>query len=87
MEPAAGTLLVYTADDSNIHSVEEVTVGERSTLTMWFTLDAQHQEDTKVRGCLMLGWLGCYLRQIISVELLQRCHCRLPERWCAVIMP
>lgn len=41
-------LLVYTADDSNVHSVKEVTGGERSTLTMWFTLDPEHQEDRKV---------------------------------------
>jgi predicted 2-oxoglutarate/Fe(II)-dependent dioxygenase YbiX len=46
--PCAGTLLVYTADDSNIHSVEAVKAGERSTLTMWFTLLPEHQEDTKV---------------------------------------
>lgn len=48
VQPTAGSLLVYTADDSNVHSVEEVTAGERSTLTMWFTLDPDHQEDPKV---------------------------------------
>lgn len=48
LQPSAGMLLVYTADDSNVHSVEEVTRGERCTLTMWFTLDPQHQEDPKV---------------------------------------
>eukprot|EP00878_Enallax_costatus_P047130 GHUV01057534.1.p1 GENE.GHUV01057534.1~~GHUV01057534.1.p1 ORF type:complete len:186 (+),score=50.88 GHUV01057534.1:180-737(+) len=46
--PAAGTLLVYTADDRNVHRVEEVTAGERLTLTMWFTLDEAFQEDKKV---------------------------------------
>lgn len=52
VQPTAGSLLVYTADDSNVHSVEEVTAGERSTLTMWFTWDPDHQEDPKVRlGC------------------------------------
>jgi hypothetical protein len=46
--PQAGMLLVYTADDSNVHSVQEVTSGERSTLTMWFTLDPEQREDRKV---------------------------------------
>jgi hypothetical protein len=48
VQPSAGMLLIYTADDSNVHSVQEVTAGERSTLTMWFTLDPEHQEDKKV---------------------------------------
>jgi predicted 2-oxoglutarate/Fe(II)-dependent dioxygenase YbiX len=42
-------LLLYTADESNVHQVEPVTAGERATLTMWFTLDQEHQEDQKVR--------------------------------------
>jgi predicted 2-oxoglutarate/Fe(II)-dependent dioxygenase YbiX len=50
VQPSAGMLLIYTADDSNVHSVQEVTAGERSTLTIWFTLHPEHQEDKKVRA-------------------------------------
>jgi predicted 2-oxoglutarate/Fe(II)-dependent dioxygenase YbiX len=42
-------LLLYNADERNVHQVEPVTAGERATLTMWFTLDPDHQEDKKVR--------------------------------------
>lgn len=56
VEPAAGMLLIYTADDSNVHSVEEVTSGERSTLAMWFTMDPEHQEDKKVCGRCGVRW-------------------------------
>lgn len=48
ISPAAGTLLVYTADEGNVHRVEEVTAGQRLTLTMWFTLVNDFQEDAKV---------------------------------------
>ena len=48
ISPAAGMLLVYTADDRNVHGVEEVASGERLTFTMWFTLDEAFQEDKKV---------------------------------------
>jgi predicted 2-oxoglutarate/Fe(II)-dependent dioxygenase YbiX len=50
-------LLLYTADDSSVHSVEAVTSGERCTLTMWFTLLPEHQEDTKV--CVLTAGVGC----------------------------
>jgi hypothetical protein len=48
--PAAGSLLVFSADASNTHRVEPVTRGHRVTLTLWFTLDDAHQEDAKVGG-------------------------------------
>lgn len=62
--PQAGMLLAYTADDSNVHSVQEVTSGERSTLTMWFTLDPEQREDRKVCGrsvlvCAWRPWQPC----------------------------
>jgi predicted 2-oxoglutarate/Fe(II)-dependent dioxygenase YbiX len=60
--PSAGMLLLHTAGERNTHSVEEVTGGQRCTLTMWFTLDAEHQEDAKasrvglpVVACLCVG--------------------------------
>lgn len=49
VSPTAGTLLLYTADERNVHQVEEVPAGERLTMTMWFTLDEAYQEDSKVR--------------------------------------
>uniref|UniRef100_A0A1J3DNI5 Uncharacterized protein n=1 Tax=Noccaea caerulescens TaxID=107243 RepID=A0A1J3DNI5_NOCCA len=39
---------MYTADDRNIHSVDEVTDGERLTLAMWFSRDSSHDEDSKL---------------------------------------
>jgi hypothetical protein len=48
IEPQAGLLLLYSADESNIHCVEPVTEGERYTFTMWFTCSQEAQEDTKV---------------------------------------
>lgn len=39
---------MYTADDRNIHSVDEVTDGERLTLALWFTRDSSHDEDSKL---------------------------------------
>lgn len=50
--PIAGDVLIYTADDRNIHSVEEVLDGERLTLTLWFTRDSAHDEDTKLISLL-----------------------------------
>ncbi|KAK4786256.1 hypothetical protein SAY86_002945 [Trapa natans] len=46
--PSAGDLLIYTADSNNIHSVEEVTDGERLTLTLWFSRNSTHDEDMKL---------------------------------------
>nr|XP_043626231.1 uncharacterized protein LOC122597730 isoform X2 [Erigeron canadensis] len=46
--PMAGDALIYTADSRNIHSVEEITDGERLTLTLWFSRDKSHDEDIKL---------------------------------------
>ncbi|XP_076953611.1 uncharacterized protein LOC143627736 [Bidens hawaiensis] len=46
--PMAGDALIYTADSRNIHSVDEITHGERLTLTLWFTRDKSHDEDCKL---------------------------------------
>ncbi|KAL0700895.1 hypothetical protein Bca4012_057017 [Brassica carinata] len=48
LAPSAGDVIMYTADDRNIHSVDEVTDGERLTLAMWFTRDSSHDEDSKL---------------------------------------
>ncbi|KAG2311892.1 hypothetical protein Bca4012_026387 [Brassica carinata] len=34
--PSAGNVIMYTADDGDIHSVDEITDGKRLTLAMWF---------------------------------------------------
>ncbi|KAL7132244.1 hypothetical protein ABFS83_12G058700 [Erythranthe nasuta] len=46
--PMAGDVIIYTADDRNIHSVSEILKGERSTLTLWFTRNSSHDEDAKL---------------------------------------
>ncbi|KAG9457317.1 hypothetical protein H6P81_001825 [Aristolochia fimbriata] len=51
--PVAGDVLIYTADDRNIHSVDEIIEGERLTLTMWFTRDRAHDEDAKLLNMLL----------------------------------
>ncbi|KAG2328557.1 hypothetical protein Bca52824_011285 [Brassica carinata] len=33
--PSAGNVIMYTADDGDIHSVDEITDGKRLTLEMW----------------------------------------------------
>eukprot|EP01018_Ginkgo_biloba_P005108 Gb_04248 [translate_table: standard] len=43
-----GDAILYTADDRNVHCVDEITDGERCTLTMWFTRDSSHNEDVKL---------------------------------------
>ncbi|KAI3497972.1 hypothetical protein L1887_33635 [Cichorium endivia] len=50
--PMAGDVLIYTADNRNVHSVEEITDGERLTLTLWFTRDKSHDEDSKLISSL-----------------------------------
>ncbi|CAK9176621.1 unnamed protein product [Ilex paraguariensis] len=46
--PMAGDVVMYTADSKNIHSVDEITDGERITLTLWFSRDGSHDEDAKL---------------------------------------
>jgi hypothetical protein len=80
-------LLLYTADDSNVHQVEPVTAGERATLTMWFTLHQEHQEDAKVsssRGFALMKLIintdltlsSCKLEELTGVQGLS-CSCSL----------
>ncbi|XP_057495897.1 uncharacterized protein LOC130780901 isoform X1 [Actinidia eriantha] len=46
--PMVGDVVMYTADSRNIHSVDEITDGERLTLTLWFSRDGSHDEDAKL---------------------------------------
>ncbi|KAF3432058.1 hypothetical protein FNV43_RR26797 [Rhamnella rubrinervis] len=50
--PLGGDVLIYTADSRNIHSVGEISDGERLTLTLWFTRDCSHDEDAKLVSLL-----------------------------------
>ncbi|KAI3848346.1 hypothetical protein MKW98_005726 [Papaver atlanticum] len=59
--PVAGDLVIYTADSCNIHSVDEITEGERLTLTLWFTRDSSHDEDVKLISLLSQTLLSCSL--------------------------
>uniref|UniRef100_A0A0E0GJH2 Fe2OG dioxygenase domain-containing protein n=1 Tax=Oryza nivara TaxID=4536 RepID=A0A0E0GJH2_ORYNI len=45
-------VVIYTADNSNTHCVDEVTEGERLTLTLWFTRDSAYDEDPKLLSFL-----------------------------------
>ncbi|KAK6802271.1 hypothetical protein RDI58_000051 [Solanum bulbocastanum] len=54
----AGDVIMYTADDRNIHSVDEITEGERVTLTLWFSRDASYDEDPKLISSLSPDLLG-----------------------------
>lgn len=56
--PMAGDVIMYTADDQNIHSVDEITEGERITLTLWFSRDASFDEDPKLISSLSPPLLG-----------------------------
>ncbi|XP_074309528.1 uncharacterized protein LOC141644017 [Silene latifolia] len=46
--PMAGDLVMYSADDRNIHCVDEITDGERLTLTIWFSRNSSYDEDEKL---------------------------------------
>ncbi|KAJ4848926.1 hypothetical protein Tsubulata_036674 [Turnera subulata] len=50
--PMAGDVSIYTADDRNIHSVDEIIEGERLTLALWFTRNGDHDEDAKLISLL-----------------------------------
>ncbi|XP_022942569.1 prolyl 3-hydroxylase 1 isoform X1 [Cucurbita moschata] len=52
ISPLCGDCVMYTADSLNVHSVDEVTSGERLTLTLWFTRDSSHDEDAKLVSLL-----------------------------------
>ncbi|KAM7255352.1 hypothetical protein ACFE04_020593 [Oxalis oulophora] len=55
--PMPGDVAIYTADNHNIHSVDEVTHGERLTLTLWFSRDSNHDEDAKLISLLSQNML------------------------------
>ncbi|KAL1366525.1 hypothetical protein AAHE18_03G366600 [Arachis hypogaea] len=59
--PMAGDVLMYTADQRNIHSVDEITDGERLTLTLWFTRDGSHDEDDQASND-QFGFNICWAR-------------------------
>ncbi|XP_050233988.1 uncharacterized protein LOC126682381 [Mercurialis annua] len=50
--PMAGDVALYTADSTNVHSVDEIIEGERLTLTLWFSRDSTHDEDAKLISLL-----------------------------------
>ncbi|XP_051116440.1 uncharacterized protein LOC127241433 isoform X1 [Andrographis paniculata] len=50
--PMAGDAIMYTADNKNIHSVSEISEGERITLSLWFSRDSAHDEDAKILSSL-----------------------------------
>uniref|UniRef100_A0A7N0TG64 Prolyl 4-hydroxylase alpha subunit Fe(2+) 2OG dioxygenase domain-containing protein n=1 Tax=Kalanchoe fedtschenkoi TaxID=63787 RepID=A0A7N0TG64_KALFE len=56
--PTTGEVVIYTADSRNIHSVDEVLRGERLTLTLWFTRDRDHDEDSKLISLLSQSLLN-----------------------------
>ncbi|AEE34745.1 unnamed protein product [Arabidopsis thaliana] len=60
--PSAGDVIMYTADDRNIHSVDEVTDGERLTLALWFSRDSSHDEDSKLLSRLSQCFDVCVAR-------------------------
>lgn len=57
--PVAGDVVIYTADNRNVHCVTEVTEGERLTLTLWFTRDQAFDEDPKLLSFLSQTSLSC----------------------------
>ena len=44
-KPKKGSLLLFRSDDTCIHGVKPVLDGNRITLSMWFTLDEQYNEN------------------------------------------
>ncbi|CAL8995260.1 unnamed protein product [Prunus brigantina] len=55
--PSGGDVVIYTADSRNIHSVDEITDGERLTLALWFSRDATYDEDAKLITLLSQNFL------------------------------
>ncbi|BBG94619.1 2-oxoglutarate and Fe(II)-dependent oxygenase superfamily protein [Prunus dulcis] len=55
--PSGGDVVIYTADSHNIHSVDEITDGERLTLALWFSRDATYDEDAKLITLLSKNFL------------------------------
>ncbi|WCJ33675.1 2-oxoglutarate (2OG) and Fe(II)-dependent oxygenase superfamily protein [Euphorbia peplus] len=74
--PMAGLVAIYTADDLNVHSVDEIIDGERTTLTLWFSRDSTHDEDAKLISLLSENMLyssnnmpGLQLPMLASVNM------------------
>ncbi|KAL8137639.1 hypothetical protein V2J09_003640 [Rumex salicifolius] len=65
--PMAGDVIMYTADSRNVHLVDEITNGERLTLTLWFTRDANHDEDVKLLSHLSQSSLPCLHDELASL--------------------
>ncbi|CAN0876802.1 Prolyl 3-hydroxylase 1 [Linum grandiflorum] len=65
--PMAGAVSIYTADDCNVHSVDEILEGERLTLAMWFSRDSAYDEDAKLISLLSSNE-ACTARSV-SAEL------------------
>ncbi|KAF3332406.1 Prolyl 3-hydroxylase 1 [Carex littledalei] len=63
--PVAGDVSIYTADYRNVHCVDEITEGERLTLTLWFTRDSASDEDPKLLN---------FLSQALERERESPCH-------------
>ncbi|CAN6301608.1 unnamed protein product [Urochloa humidicola] len=59
--PVAGDVVIYTADNRNVHCVTEVTEGERVTLTLWFTRNRAYDEDPKLLSFLSQTSLNSYI--------------------------
>ena len=49
VRPHAGLLLAFSSGPENVHWVERVGRGERMVLTLWFTRDAAHSEESLVQ--------------------------------------
>ncbi|KAJ7561134.1 hypothetical protein O6H91_03G015300 [Diphasiastrum complanatum] len=60
------TVVIYTADEQNIHCVDEVTSGERCTLAMWFTRDHLHNEDARLIKQLSEAFIYCDLLHLLE---------------------
>ncbi|KAF8389678.1 hypothetical protein HHK36_024197 [Tetracentron sinense] len=64
--PVVGDVVMYTADTRNIHSVDEITDGERITLTLWFSRDGSHDEDSKLISLLSQSLLNSLAKEPVS---------------------
>ncbi|CAN1152076.1 hypothetical protein LINPERHAP2_LOCUS18518, partial [Linum perenne] len=63
ISPMAGVVSIYTADDRNVHSVDEIFEGERLTLAMWFSRDSTYDEDAKLISLLSSN-MACPIRAL-----------------------
>ncbi|KAK9750481.1 hypothetical protein RND81_02G200400 [Saponaria officinalis] len=66
-EPMAGDLVLYSADRRNIHCVDEITAGERLTLTLWFSRNSSFDEDVKLISLMSQTILNSELASCIPL--------------------